>query len=165
MKLYVVTISLFCILVAGCNEQATVNTERQVNIGLMSSFSDIAMQNALIAQHTLFPYHFVMDSAELNELGEHDFSVLVKHFTEKPGHLNIRRDNVSTEIYNARVTLIHDRLEEAGIDTGRIRISDGMAGGPGITTERILQILEKSYESTGTTTTTGAPRATFKVGP
>jgi hypothetical protein len=150
-----VTISLLCLLIVGCQEdlQNTVD-ERLINTELIRSFHDVAWQNAIISQHTLFPYHFVDNGAELNELGRRDLAILASHFKEKPGRLNVRHDNVPDQLYEARVDLVVDRLKQAGIEIERLSISDGMAGGSGIASERVLILLEKPYESVPARTTT-----------
>jgi hypothetical protein len=126
-----------------------------INSQLVNSYNDIAIQNAIVSQHTLFPYHFVKNGAELNELGQRDIAALTSHFMKHPGHLNIRRHNTTADLYEARVNVVHVRLQEAGIDMERISISDNMPGGSGIASERILIILEQESKdaSSGTSTT------------
>ena len=151
----IVTVSVFCFLIAGCAENVQEGPDKQlINAELVNSFNDIAMQNAIISQHTLFPYHFVKNGAELNELGQRDLATLTKHFMQNPGRLNVRRDSVSTDLYEARVNAVLDQLKEAGIDMERISISDGMPGGPGMSSEKVLVILEQTPESAGTESST-----------
>jgi len=148
MKLSTITtISLFCILMVGCQESVQRNSTRQlINTELVNSLSDIQMQNAIITQHTLFPYHFVKNGAELNELGQRDLAILAGHFMEHPGQLNIRRNNnIPGLLYEARVNLVLGRLKETSVNTERIRISEGMPGGSGMLSEKVLIILEKQY--------------------
>ena len=144
---------LFCILIVGCQEKMEEGQKSHlINSQLLKSYNDIAMQNAVVSQHTLFPYHFVTNGAELNELGQRDIAALTSHFMKYPGRLNIRRHNTNADIYDARVNLVHERLQEAGIDMERIRISDDMPGGSGITSERILIILERASVGLSTAT-------------
>lgn len=156
-----------CVLMAGCGGGANkagspkLDTNR-INAALVSSYNDLAMQNAIIAQHTLYPYHFVKNGAVLNELGQRDLAVLAGHFKEYPGQLNVRRDDLSAEIYSARVDHTLDLLKKAGVDAQRISVSDGMPGGSGMTSERVLIILaaaegqdSKTTESATYTTGTG----------
>ena len=111
----------------------------------------LALQHS---QHTLFPYHFVKNGAELNELGQRDLSVLTKHFMKHPGKLNIRRNDCSMDIYKARANFVLEKLKEAGIDGEQIRISDGMPGGSGMPSERVLIILQDVYKTPSTKTST-----------
>jgi len=145
MKLGMIIMTvLFCILTIGCQENMEESPNKHlINSQLVNSYNDIAMQNAIVTQHTLFPYHFVTDGAELNELGRRDLAALTSHFMNHAGHLNIRRQNTPADIYEARVNMVHARLQEAGIDMERMSISDDMPGGSGITSERILVILEQ----------------------
>ena len=147
---------LLCILTVGCQEENMKESpdERLMNSRLMTSYSDIAIQNAIISEHTLFPYHFVKNGARLNELGQRDLAVLTGHFANNGGHLNIRQLDVSYGLYEARVSLVRERLQNAGIDMSRISTSDGMPGGSGMASERVLVILEQASESAGTGTST-----------
>ena len=118
----------FCILITGC--QKTVEdspSEAVINSRLINTYNDIALENAIISQHTLYPYQFVNNGAELNELGKHDLAVLARHFLKEPGHLNIRKHDASSELYEARVESVRKRLKDAGANTDRIIISDYIA--------------------------------------
>ena len=144
-----ITIGLFCILLVGCSETIEQGQDRHlINTELINSYNDIAIQNAIIAQHTLFPYHFITNSAELNELGQRDFAVLTRHFIKHPGPLNIRRDDCSTELYQARINFILEQMEKAGLDRKQIHISDDLPAGKAMPSERIITILEKERETT-----------------
>jgi len=154
MKLSTMIMTVFfCILTIGCQEEVQKNSDDHlINSQLVRSYNDIAMQNAIVSQHTLFPYHFVENGAELNELGQRDLAALTNHFIKYPGHLNIRRHDTAEDLYEARVNVVHKRLVDAGIDMGRISISDDMPGGAGITSERVLIILEKAPAGASTST-------------
>jgi len=146
---------LFCFLTFGCQEDMAEGPNNHIiNSQLVNTYNDIAIQNAIVSQHTLFPYHFVKNGAELNELGQKDLAALTSHFMKHPGHLNIRKQNTPGNLYDARVNLVRERLQRAGIAMERISISDGMPGGSGMTSERVLVILEQESEGTSTTTST-----------
>jgi hypothetical protein len=156
----IVALVVSCYLLTGCTEYVQEGPDRRlVNTQLVSSFGDIAMENAIISGHTLFPYHFVRNGAELNELGQRDLDVLAEHFVQNPGQLNVRRDSITTDLYKARVNVVLDRMKEAGVDTERVSVSDGMPGGPGMPSEMVLIILEKAREATPAQAST-----TFKPG-
>lgn len=146
-----ILIMLFCFLMIGCQETLDTSPDRSsINSQLINTYSDMALENAVISQHSLYPYHFVANGAELNELGKRDLTVLIRHFTKQAGHLNIRKHNISVELYEARVETVHKRLQDAGINTDRISISDDMPGGSGIASESILVILTEENELTPT---------------
>jgi hypothetical protein len=146
MKLNMNTImALSCILMAGCQESAEQSRdEHAINSQLINSYHDISIQNALVSEHTLFPYHFVENAAELNELGQRDLAALATHFVKHAGHLNVRRHNTPADLYEARLKVVHGKLQEAGIEMERMSISDDMPGGSGVPSERILVILQKA---------------------
>jgi hypothetical protein len=118
-----------------------------MNSRLINTYNDIALESAIISQHTVYPYHFVKNGAELNELGKRDLAVLIRHFwIKQAGHLNIRKYNIPAELYEARVESVHKKLQEAGINMDQISISDDMPGGSGIASESILIILAEEDE-------------------
>ena len=134
----------------GCLDTERVQkneSDRQINSQLINTYNDIALQNAIIRQHTLYPYHFVDNSDKLNDLGIRDFGILAKHFAENPGNLNINQGDASAELYYKRVVMISEQLKASGVDISRVQIADAMPGGDGITTERMLKVLEKAEKA------------------
>jgi hypothetical protein len=157
MKLTLITtLVLFCVLAIGCQEEKMEKSpdERLMNTKLINTYNDIAIQNAIVSEHTVFPYHFVKNGAELNELGQRDVAVLAGHFATNFGYLNIRRNDTPADLYEARVGAVRERLQEAGVDVERISISDGMPGGSGMPSERVLVILEQASTRAATETST-----------
>jgi hypothetical protein len=151
----VVATLLIGVFLMGCQESTAEGPdERAVNTRLVNSYNDTAIQNAIVSQHTLYAYHFIQDGPELNELGERDLAVLTRHFIKNGGSLNIRRHDIPAELYQARVNTVRDRLKEAGIDMERVSVSDGMPGGPGMASERVIVILESKGTSTAASTST-----------
>jgi len=151
MKLcIVIEMVLCCILIAGCNENVREESvdKSLFNRELVNTMNDLAMQNAVISQHTLFPYHFVKNSDKLNELGRFDLTILAKHFMENPGHLNIRCNDTPEELYRARVSCVLEQLEDMGIHAEQLTVSDGMPGGSGMGSEKVLTILESETKKT-----------------
>ncbi|MHC4637533.1 MAG: hypothetical protein ACYTBV_08530 [Planctomycetota bacterium] len=144
MKFYMISAILFVsFLMAGCNENMANGPDRHmINSELVNSYNNIAVHNAVITQHTLFPYHFVKNGADLNELGSSDLKVLTGHFLKYPGRLNIRRGDTPENLYQARTDLVLEKMLEAGLESDKVRISDDMPGGPGMYSEKILTILE-----------------------
>ena len=151
----------FCILISGCQEEqrAKLPDERLMNSKLINTYSDIAIQNAIITEHTMYPYHFVKNASKLNDLGQRDLAVLATHLAQYGGSLNVHRQNTSESLYKARVEVIRKSLQESGIDMARISISDDMPGGSGMPSEKVLVILERASTSPDTETST-----TFRPG-
>ena len=154
----VIEMILCCILFCGCNETAKEKDidKSLINAELVNALNDTAMRNAIISQHTIFPYHFAENSDKLNELGGRDLSVLAGHFKDNPGPLNVRRNNTTEELYQARVNFVLNRLKQAAVETSRISVSDGMPGGDGMPSEKVLNIMKnKSQSIQGETRTSG----------
>jgi hypothetical protein len=146
-------ICLAGVLLAGCNEEekAASKARKNLDIELVNIVNNIQVENAIITQHTLYPYHFVTDGAGLNDLGQRDLMVLARHYQEQPGVLNVRQGETSAALYGARVAQVQSRLKEAGVDVSRMTISDGMPGGPGRPSEAIVTTTPRITSQDSTT--------------
>ena len=137
---------LGAIVTFGCNSneshQPYGRTEATTVCTKLKMATVKAVDNAVIRQHTIYPHHFTMDSAELNDLGLRDITILARHFLDHPGKLNVRRAKASDELYMARVSAVKAALSEAGVSTENVRIADGLPGGDGIDSASVLLILE-----------------------
>jgi uncharacterized membrane protein YgcG len=117
---------------------------------LAATVQDAAIRNGILTQQMLYPYHFVENSAELNELGAMDLAVLADHYRLYPGDLGIRRGHTRAELYDARVKAVREGLAMAGVDTSRMKLlADSLQGGEGMASERVIHVLENSYEDSG----------------
>jgi len=106
-----------------------------------------SLNNAIIAQHTIYPYHFAGGSAELNDLGHRDLQVLSDHFLrsrgEMAGELNVRRGDASDLLYEARVKVVLASLTAAGVPGGMVAVKDGLPGGSGMPSELVIKMLKE----------------------
>ena len=145
MRLYsAIGICLVCGLVGGCQNGAPKPTaEANLDAALVKTLNNIGVENAILTQHTLYPYHFAADAENLNELGSRDFAVLARHFMKHPGVLNIHKGQAGDELYKARVAYVTRSLKEAGVEADRVHLSDGMPGGSGRPSEQVVTILQK----------------------
>jgi len=133
---------LLCSLFLGCQKSVSDNgADKNIDAELVRTLNNIGVENAIITQHTIYPYHFVTDGEPLNELGRRDLAVLARHFTENAGVLNVRRGQEPAALYEARVAQVVQNLKKAGVDTGRLKVSDEMPGGTGMPSERVVTIL------------------------
>lgn len=150
MKLQTIgMIGLLCLIcIGGCSSQEKGNPsssidQDQVNQAIVTTYSDLAIQNAIIAQHTLYPYHFVNNSAELNTLGQRDLSILTAHFRSNPGKL-IVQGAPDDLLYQSRGQLVYEKLLAAGIAQEKINVTDGMPGGDGMPAGSVIEILQNA---------------------
>ena len=123
-----------------------------------------AINNAIIAQHTFYPYHFIPNAPALNELGEQDLEVLAAHYRYYPGPINIRRGSGPQDLFEARVQAVRQYLIGIDIDDDRIVFSDGLPGGRGMPSEQVLQILARGAEESGSKKGAKPARKTSGVG-
>jgi len=130
------------LLVSGCNEYQKNESLSQVDQRLVTWHYDTAISNAVIRQHTLFPYQFMPQSSDLNELGVRDLGILAAYFKDRPGTVNVRRGDASEDLYQGRVAAVRTALEQGGVEPERVVIREGLPGGDGIPGESVFAILE-----------------------
>ena len=150
------------LVLAGCGSKADKKErakDQKLDSWLARTIRDEGIRNAVIAQRTLFPYHFIVESAELNELGKLDLAVLVRHYRDHPGTLNVRRGDAADDLYDSRVKGIRDLLARSGLNTEAIKIADGLAGGEGVQSEHAIRILEREKGGGKTAAPTVGARA------
>ncbi len=97
-----------------------------------------SLRRAILGQRALYAYHFEIDSAELNELGERDLDLLAEHYLTNPGELRMARSGASSDLYSRRVATVLDELAALGVEIDRMNVVDGMALGGGAWSERVL---------------------------
>jgi hypothetical protein len=149
-KKAVLTVTLVCVVVfCGCQEQQAGPTvdQSQVNRKIVDTYSDLMIQNAVVAQHTLYPYHFVNNSAQLNGLGERDLAALVQHFQENPGQITVHQGKTEPLLYQSRAQTVYEKLLAGDIPDSKIKIVSGMPGGDGIQSNAVIEILETDKTS------------------
>jgi hypothetical protein len=153
MKTSLLIVLVFgCYVLCGCKETARV---KPIDKGLIYSkqvnmLNDIAIENAIVTQHTLYPYHFINNSEQLNELGHKDLSILIEHFKEYPGQLNVQQEDIDYSLYKARLAFVSQKLQDAGVDMTKVSIVDGMPGGSGMETDNVIEIQKAKRKSLGT---------------
>ncbi len=146
-----ITVCLMCVWVAGCHHNAAQPaSETNLDAALVKTINNIGVENAIISQHTLYCYHFTTDGAELNELGSRDLAVLARHFAKHAGTLNVQRGEADEKLYQARIASVMAGLKKAGVNADSMRLSDGMPGGDGMSSERVVEILKKDRKNTST---------------
>ena len=155
--LTLVALALAACLLTACQEKPSPYAP-DLDSRLVQEIESPEITGAIVSEHTLYPYHFVTDSTTLNELGERDLRVLAAHFRDNSGDLNVRRAGASKELYNARVASVLEQLRRHGVAVNRIKVADGLPGGEGMTSERVVKILHlpsifSNADALGTTVT------------
>ncbi len=145
-SLCVITITLAAVLGACNSRQWPEPSRTTMNSWSVNEYHRDSIEAAIVSQHTLYPYHFVRNSAELNELGERDLNVLARHYSDHPGRLNLRRADTVADLYDARLETVRARLADRGVDLDRVRIADHAPGGDGMSSDRVLLILDEKMD-------------------
>jgi len=141
MKYYIAGCVVLLSLLVGCEPFETETGPIALDSWMVQATDDAAICNAIIRQHTLYPYQFIANSAELNALGARDATVLASHYKEYPGRLNVRRGPESDALYRKRVAKVVDYLRIRGVATDKIKVEDKLAGGDGIASELAVLII------------------------
>jgi len=136
---------VLCSVLAACTTPGGDDSDIQEHKGPWAGdeIQNASLYNAIISQHTLYPYHFLNGSGELNELGARDLCVLIDHYLHAGGDLNVHRGSASQPVYEARVKSVLERLSAAGVPAGAVAVKDGLPGGDGISSERVIVILKE----------------------
>jgi hypothetical protein len=127
--------------------------EAATDMAMVDTISDSGVRSAILVQHSLFPYHFVLGGETLNELGERDLAVLISHYRyQGGGELNIRRGDAGEALYSARIRHVQQAMRYKGVEVANVRITDAPPGGEGIASTEVLRALSRSekqqaYES------------------
>lgn len=141
----ILLISGMLVLAAGCEpDPQAVKLDRQ----LVTTYGNESVNNAILVQRTVYPYHFEIGGADLNTLGERDLGVLAGHFAKYPGALNVRRGPEPKAVYRARVAAVRQFLLNAGVDGRRVTIADELPGGDGLTSEEVAIIVNEAFGET-----------------
>jgi len=98
----------------GCNSGATARTA-DVHAWMVESYNTDAVTQAVVAQHTLYPYDFIDDAAVLNDLGQQHLDILARHFHDYPGTLNLRQDDTPHPLYLQRVAAVSEAMTTNGL--------------------------------------------------
>ena len=141
-NLLIVTLSLA--MLVGCQREVHRHSEDRdaMNAWIVRTYQDDMVRNAVIAEHTLYSHHFLNNSVELNEMGRRDLEILAEHLAQNPGQLNLHRGGGDKKLHQQRTKHLAEALADAGVDSKRVKIQDGFAGGDGAASIRVIMALE-----------------------
>lgn len=110
---------------------------------LVEALAELPADKAVVRQHTLFAHDFVEYGAVLNELGRRHLEILIRHYRQYPGPLNVRRGDASKVLYDARVAAVRDALAAGGVNVQQVEVGSGLPGGEGLSGEYVLVALQE----------------------
>lgn len=159
-----VLLGVALVMACGCSHKPAPKYEPVLTRGGEVDFYRAeAVDNAVIREHTIYPYQFVEGRAELDELGRRDVNVLAEHYGGQGGTLNVRRGNAAPELYAARCNAVMEALAAAGVDPKRMTLADGLPGGDGMSSREVVIMLESKQGKPGEAS--GAPSSQPGMGP
>lgn len=82
----------------------------------------------------------------------------VAELQDYPVNLNVKKGDASDQLYDLRKKSVRSFLQEQGVNTDLISLSDGLAGGDGMPSQQAVVFLLESYSTT--TTTSGGTTTT-----
>jgi hypothetical protein len=126
---------------------------------------ELSADLAVIRQHTIYPYHFVEYGAALNELGRYDLNILIRHYRQYPGPINVRRGGAPEALYQARVASVRDALVAGGVNVQQVAFADDPAGWDGLAGEHALIILQAPTQTSTQDRTVTVSPVTIQQGP
>jgi len=117
-----------------------IRRDSQLNdINIVDAVRDSGVKAAIISQHTLYPYHFEQDRANLNELGQRDLTVLAGRLRSHAGELNIPRNGTDAALYESRVQWVMESLKAQGIAADHVKIVEGVGMTDGAPSEDVVR--------------------------
>ena len=138
------------LLAVGCQSPISApDDERALNQSLVRLSHTLSVEQGVIAQKTLFPYHFVDGTASLTAIGERDLDILATHFQDRSGQMSVRRGTAANTLYQGRVATVQQWLRDAGVDA---TISDDLPGGEGAPSDQVILALEPPEEGSHSST-------------
>ena len=129
-------------------------SDREFNVAIVEGYYNKMVDAGVVREQMIYPYHFLVNSATFTELGRRDMDILAKHYVMYPGHLGVRKGDETKELYDARVQVVLDSLKVAGVRMDRVSVSDGMPGGDGITSDRVI-LIQKKFDAASSKSGTG----------
>ena len=129
----------------GCRNRSEEQLAQQgaMNEAAIRLIMDEAARNAVVAEHTIYSHHFVPNDVVLNELGERQVDTLAEAYRAAPGPLNVARGDSSDAQYRGRVQTVLRRLAQGGVNTDRIKVTQGLPGGEGMSSARAAELVEQ----------------------
>ncbi len=142
--------ALLLVAVGGCHDNAQraqddplrMQDSTELDSWMVTTSRDEPIRAAIIAQHTLYDYHFQPNSARLTTLGARDLGVLAEAFAKAPGELSVRRGEVSASLHDERVKTVVAELAKAGVAVERMTMTEGLPGGSGMSSVWVLTVRE-----------------------
>jgi type IV pilus biogenesis protein CpaD/CtpE len=120
--------------------------EAQTNELMVRLSEDQNMRNAVLAERTVYAYHFASGRSELTPLGQRTVEILAAVYRQQPGDLHLERGDASSALYDARVQCVRRELAEAGVEADKVNIMPGLPGGDGTSAEHAYRAVQEDLK-------------------
>jgi hypothetical protein len=117
-------------------EQSNLN-----KVFLRSAFEE-QTRNGIVAESTVYPYHFRTNGPQLNELGEQQVRAIAAGYRGNELRVNVPRGDTVDELYQLRVETIRKYFADAGYGSERITVTRGVPGGRGISSDFAIRLFD-----------------------
>ncbi len=160
MKLFVaIPMIAVSIALAGCQrhdqQSFVVEDSQELHAAILQNYWAEHTENATACNASIHPYHFHKASAQLNNLGSYEVSVLARGAQYGPLSIYLGRGDASDDLYSARTNALVEALVAAGAKRDAVHIHNDLAGGNGMDTDRV--IFNESREADQLKPVYGAP--------
>lgn len=109
---------------------------------VVKSFDEQARRGAA-RERTLYTHHFVVDAAELTDLGRAQLATMVEQMPAAGGRIHLSPGAASSDLGKLRLQAVADQLKVLGLPTERVTVAVGQPGGSGAAIVEVLALREK----------------------
>jgi hypothetical protein len=121
---------------ASCSTSPKETPYSRGEMWIGDAIQQASLDRAIVAERTLYPFHFATGTSELNDLGKRDLRVLAKHVARHGGAVHLHRGSTTDEVYAARAQAVEAALEAEGVAPEQASVVDEAPQGPGIPAHR-----------------------------
>jgi hypothetical protein len=130
------------IVLAGCKSKEqqsafVVDDSRAMHEAMVKNYWAEHTEGAILRGGAVYPYHFELNSSELNELGAYEVGVMARSGAHRALNVHLARGDASDTLYQARMNVLRDALIDGGADANMLAINDTRPGGEGMSSERV----------------------------
>jgi hypothetical protein len=152
LALLIGTSAALSALTACESEPVVLPPEPPASGASLDLYSETAIEDGIIRERTIYPHYFVANSTRLNDLGLRAVHVLGRSCAERGGRVSIVQGDADDQLYADRIDVVVDAMVVAGTDRARLVVDDEPAGGQGMPSGTVLEILAGDDEGTAPAT-------------
>jgi len=130
------------VVLAGCKSKEpksafVTEDSRALHEAMIHNYWAEQTESAVQRAAAIYPYHFHLNSAELNELGSYEVGILATGADGRPLNVHLARGGATDELYQARINAVREALVDGGAAANMIAFDDQLPGGEGMYSDRV----------------------------